>query len=166
MSRGEQIRLVIYIVMLFLFVYFSIGYSYEVYGTGSALSNPSGTHEILVDNEDFTPLVMLFGYGINGILSFFMQGMYAIIILIVSVLFLLPFRLIGLNKKRQITQKEYAIYKDSFIGIFGLALMISAILTRFTGLLTIFLYNGIWGIFVWLFVLLPAKKLAKSSDVQ
>ncbi|MCM1494193.1 MAG: hypothetical protein NC089_00155 [Bacteroides sp.] len=166
MSRGEQIRIVIYTVMLFIFVYFSIGYSYEVYGTGSALSNPSGTHEIVVDNEDFTPLVMLFGYGINGFLSFFMQGMYAIIILIVSVLFILPFRLIGLNKKRKITQKEYAIYKDSFIGIFGLALMISAILTRFTGLLTIFLYNGIWAVFVWLFVLLPAKKLVKSSDVQ
>lgn len=166
MGRGEQIRLVIYAVILLIFVYFSIGYSYEVYCTGSSLIDLSDAHRIVVDNEDFTPIVMLVEYGINEISSFIMQGVYAIIILIISMLSMLPFRFIGLNKKRKITQKEYAIYKYSFIGIFVLALMISVILTRFTELLIIFLYNGIWAIFVLLFVVFPAKKLAKSGDIQ
>lgn len=166
MNRGGIIRIVIWIVIVLILLYFSIGYSYEVFRAEAALIDPSDTHEITVDNEDFTPVVTLLEYGVNGVFTLINQAAYAIIILIVSILLILPFRLIGLNKKRKITRKEYVIYQYSFIGVFVLALMISVILTRFTGLLTILLYNGIWAVLGLLFVVLPAKRLVKVCDIQ
>lgn len=163
MNRGGIIRIIIYAFIIFILVYFSIGYSYEIYCTDSALINASDTHDTVVDNTDFTLIVMLFGYGVNGVLIFITQVVYAIIILVASALLVTPFRLIGLNKKRKIIQTEYAIYKYSFIGIFVLSLIVNSILTRFTGLLTVILYNGIWAVFVLLLVVLPAGKLAKMN---
>ncbi|MDD6571240.1 MAG: hypothetical protein PUF12_02505 [Thermoflexaceae bacterium] len=163
MNREGIIRIVFYSIIVLILLYFSIGYSFEVYRSCSPIIDVSGAHDIVVDDTDFSPLVMLLGYGVNGVLLFITQGLYAIIILIVSALFFLPFRFIGLNKKNNVTLTEYAIYKYSFIGALILSLIISAILTKFTGLLMIVLYNGIWAIGAFILVILPAKRFNHVS---
>ena len=160
LKTPRTIQVVILIVVLLL--YFSIGFSYEVYRAGSPFIDVSDTHDMLVDGADFSLLVMLLGNGVNGIMFFISQGLYAIIILIVSALFVLPFGLIGLSKKHIVTPIEYVIYKYSLISVFILSLVISAILTKFTYLLTIIFYNSIWAIFMIIFVVLPAKKLSNN----
>lgn len=70
MNRGGIIRIVIWIVIVLILLYFSIGYSYEVFRAEAALIDPSDTHEITVDNEDFTPVVTLLEYGVCNISIF------------------------------------------------------------------------------------------------
>ena len=75
MQRGGITRVVIYSVIVVLLLYFSIGYSYEVYRGGSPVIDVSGAHGMVVDGADFSPMVMLFGNGVNGIMLFISQGL-------------------------------------------------------------------------------------------
>lgn len=78
--------------------------------------------------------------------------------------YLFHYCLIGLNKKRHVSKTEYSIYKYSLIGAFLFSAVLCVILTRFTSLITIALYNGIGVVCALLLILVPAKKKLRKND--
>ena len=166
MKRDGIIRVIVYSIIVVLLMGLAIEYSYAVYHSGSDLLGVSDTKDVYVDGTDFTDIVKLIGHGINGVLLIMTRMLCGIIILIASIIFLLPFKLIGLRSKYSVTQVEYAVYKYSFIGTLVLSLLVSFILTRFTGVCLTIIYNLIWALFVYLFVVRPAKKMSTPKDEE
>lgn len=156
MDKSKGVKIGLYLVILVLLCYFSVGYSYELYGT--SLENLGRNNvEVNIDGADFSPIIMLIGYGANGILITLLTGVYAVVIAIVGLILLLPFCLIGLSKKRNVTIEEYRIYKNVAIVAYVAAFLVGCVLTHFTGLLTLIFYNTIWFVEVLLFVIIVAK---------
>lgn len=161
MNKGGIIRIIIYFIIVGVLCFLAVGNCCEIYCDGIQSVNTEGT-DIVVDGADFSPLVMFLGYGFNGFLSLMFAGIYAIVIMIASVICLVPFRLIGLNKKRIVSQTEYEIYKNSLIVLSVASVLLSGILSGFKGLLLPIIYNGLWVVFVLGLVVLPAGR-RKSS---
>lgn len=162
MDKFKLIKIGLYFVILVVLCYFSVGYSYELYGTGLENINMNNV-EANVDGADFSPVIMLMGYGLNGILATINTVVYAVVVMILGLILLLPFCFIGLNKKRNVTIEEYIIYKNVTIVTYVVAFLIGCILTHFTGILILFFYNTIWFVEVLIFVIMVAKKHLKAE---
>lgn len=162
MQTDKIIRLVLYYTFTGILCYLAVGYSYELYQSGIPVVGSSDA-SLFLDGEDVTPLVTLCRYGLDSMFSLISAIAYGLLIAIISAVLFVPFGLIGFNRKRNASLKEYRIYKNSLIIILLSSLVISLVLTRFSGLAIIIIYNGIWALFELLFVVLPAKKLSDSQ---
>ncbi|MBO4982340.1 MAG: hypothetical protein J6C84_10720 [Lachnospiraceae bacterium] len=162
MDKFKLIKIGLYFVILVVLCYFSVGYSYELYGIGLENINMNNV-EANVDGADFSPFIMLMGYGVNGILATINTVVYAVVVMILGLILLLPFCFVGLSKKRNVTIEEYKIYKNVAIVTYVVAFLIGCILTRFTGVLILFFYNTIWFTEVLIFVIMVAKKHLKAE---
>ena len=159
LEKVVKIRLIIFIVLLIYCTYLGAGYSYELEGRDSISShvhNSSDIDDVYIDGSDFTPVVRLLGYGVNGFLSLvYFLAMLGIMILIV-VLSLVPtllLRFVGIRKRHIVTEDEYKFTKYLyFIGI-GISLVFSLILTRFVGIVPCILFNAAWALIVLIYVL-------------
>lgn len=144
-------------------LYFSIRYCYEGYRLGSDFfTDFFDVQDFTMDGEDLTFMILPLRYVIYSILRLINLVVCAMLILLVSLALFLPFCLIGLNKKRHVSKTEYSIYKYSLIGAFLYSAVLCVILTRFTSLITIALYNGIWVVCALLLVLVPVKRKLKN----
>lgn len=164
MQRESKIRIAIISLFFIVFLYFSIGYIYELYclDLKSLLSADNGS--ISIDGSDFTPIFTLFGAGISSFICLLTAASYALVIAIVSILLLVPFRLIALNKKRLVTNKEYLAVKKIFLSAIVLSLLVGGILSRFALLIPLLVFNSIWSVFTYIFCVLPMK--AKIAEVK
>lgn len=107
MKPEGKIRIVISIVIMMILAYFAIGFLYELYHY--AIKNAMVDAEvkgIMIDGPDFTPVFRLFGAGINAFFAMVMAGIYAGVILFAGLILLIPFRLIGLNKKDALKSRD------------------------------------------------------------
>lgn len=163
MKKSKLIKIGLYFVILVILCYFSVGYSYELYGTSLENINMNNV-EVNIDGADFSTIIMLMGYGANGILATINTVVYAVVISIVGLIFLLPFCFIGLGKKRNVTIEEHKTYKNVAIVTYVVAFLIGCILTHFTGVLILFFYNTIWFVEVLIFVIMVAKKRTNVSE--
>lgn len=152
----NKVRVILYFVIVSILLYLSVGYCYEISHVDSGFINDS---DVIVDGTNFSPLIILWGYGMEGIFVFFSAIIYTIVILAASVVLVVPFYLIGLKKNNIMTTGEYKVYWYSYITLLGISLMIGVILTGFTGIAWVFTYNAIWAAFVYLLIILPAKKM-------
>ena len=116
MHTEGKIRIVISIVIFIILAYFSIGYTYELYhfGLEELYIDAGNINDIDITGSDFTPLFRLVGAGVNSFVGFLTAGIYAFVILAVSLILLLPYRLIALNKKREVSEKEGEISKRCY----------------------------------------------------
>lgn len=96
------------------------------------------------------------------VLAKIMLEIYAGVILIAGLILLIPFRLVGLNKKRCIEKLESKIVKYAYIIILTLSFLMGGILTRFSILMLLFILNVIWGLLVLVLCIIPLK--TRSSD--
>lgn len=163
LEKVAKIRLIIFIALLIYCTYLGAGYSYELEGRDSISSHvhnsmvdTSDIDDVYIDGSDFTPVVRLLGYGVNGFLSLvYFLAMLGIMILIV-VLSLVPtllLRFVGIRKRHIVTEDEYKFTKYLyFIGI-GISLVLSLILTRFVGIVPCILFNAAWALIVLIYVL-------------
>ncbi|MGN0661440.1 MAG: hypothetical protein ACI4JX_06930 [Oscillospiraceae bacterium] len=119
-----------------------------------------------IDGSDFTPVFKLLGFGMNSFVLFISIGLYALIILAASLILLIPFALIGLNKKRQAEPKEYTIIKCVFIAVLALSILTGGILTRFILILPLILFNAVWAVSVLLFCIVPLRNKIRSSGAN
>lgn len=165
MRLEGKIRIAVSSVIMMILAYFATSYLYEFYQLGIKhfLVDTSDINDIIIDGSDFTPVFKLLGGGFNGILLVIITGVYAVIILIVGLILLIPFRLIGLNKKRCIEKLEYKIVKCAYVIILTLSFLIGGILTRFSFLILLFLLNAIWGLLVLTFCVVPLKMHKSTS---
>lgn len=163
MKRAQKIRVFFFFIILLIILYFSIRCCYGGYRLVLDFNtNVFDVQDFTMDGEDLTFMILPLRYGLYSILRLLNLVVYAMLILLVSLALFLPFCLIGLNKKRRVSKTEYPIYKYSIIGAFLFSVVLCVILTRFTSLITIALYNGIWVVCALLLVLVPAKKKMRN----
>lgn len=151
MNRTGKIRIAVFIVILLILSYFSVGYTYEIFSTSvnDYLIDTGNINDVNIDGSDFTIMFRLMGYCMNTFLGFFMYVIYAIIIVIVSLVFVIPFRLIGLRKSTKLTALEINITKWSFIGIIILSVITGLIITKCTVIIPLLIYTTIWAIVIF-----------------
>lgn len=152
----NKTRVFLYFVIVSILLYLSIGYCYELCCFNSGFINDSS---IIVDGADFSPLIMFLGYGMDGALRTVSAMIYTVVILVASVVLVVPFYLIGLKKSSIMTKREYKVFRYSYIILLAVALAACVILTRFTGIVFVLVYNGVWAFFVYALIILPAKKM-------
>lgn len=146
MSTNAKIRTAVYIVILLILAYFSVGYSYGAYRAKmpDSFVDTNNINNVIVDGSDFTPFVNLAGEGINGLMAFVTSGIYIVIIFVVSLVLVIPFRLIALRKDSEVSKQEADITKCSFIAVSVLSLLLGLILTKGSVLGLMLVYTGIW----------------------
>lgn len=165
MKTEGKIRIAVFAVIMLIFIYLSVGYVYE-YGLGRTDLRyvPEAENVIIIDGSDFTPIFRLMGMGFNGAMSFVMSIIYALVIVIASLIFLIPFRLIGLGKKRAVSVGEYIIVRRIYIAALILSVIIGGILSRFYGIIPLIVYNAIWALMTLAMCIIPMKKMSERSN--
>lgn len=165
MKSGGKIRIVVSIAIMMVLAYFATGLLYELYryAIKHAMID-TGVKDIIIDGADFTPIFRLLGAGINAVFEMIMTGIYAGAILLTGLILLIPFRIIGLNKKRCIQRSEYKLVKYAYIIVLVLSFLSGGVITRFSMLIPLFLLNVIWGLLAFLLCVLPLKKRSSNSD--
>lgn len=163
MKPGGKIRIAISIVIMMFLAYLAIGYPYEFY------------HSFIIQDVDYTGIItgmkeivssgaILVGVVFALVFAKILMWVYAGVILIAGLILLIPFRLIGLNKKRCIEKLEYKIVKYAYIIILTLSFLMGGILTRFSIPMMLFILNAIWGLLVLALCVVPLKTHSSDSD--
>lgn len=165
MKPEGKARIIIFALISIVLAYFASGYTYELYELDikSHLADVSSAENIVIDGSDFTPVFKLFGYGANGLIITVTSGVYAVVISVVSLILLLPFRAVGLNKKRSIGENECRIMKKLFIAVVVLSLLTGGIITRFSQIALLLLYNAVWIFWAYILCIFPLRKINKAS---
>ena len=146
MSRPGIARIIVFSVILILLAYFSVGYTYETFNTSlkQQFIDVDDINNINIDGSDFTPGFRILGTGINSFLALMTFGTYAIVILVVSAIFIVPFRFIGLRKNSIVTDTEKKITKAVFAGAVAISIIVSLIITRMTMIVPLLIYTAMW----------------------
>ncbi len=165
MSRTAKIRTAAFVIILLILAYFSAGYAFSLYSSGANahIIDTEGMN-VNIDGSDFTPLFRLFGDGINSLFGFLMCGIYAIVMVILSLLLILPLRLIGVRKTTVLSAMEYRISKCILPVVSVLSVIIGLILTRGTYIVPLLIYTAIWsGLALLIYILGISEKVAKNK---
>lgn len=155
----NKCRVTIFILILAILSYFSIGYTYETFCTN--LDNLKVDVEdiednsINIDGSDFTLIFRFIGYGVNSFFELVIYAIFTIIIFIVSIVLIVPFKLIVFRKNTIFTPLEIKITKLSFVGVVFLSILISCIITKFTIIIPLLFYTMIWATIVFFVYVLP-----------
>ena len=166
MKKDGISRIVVLVIILIIFSYFSIGYTYDIYNSGIKQMrelhiNTNDINNISIDGSDFTWMFRLLGIGSNALLSLVEFGIYciyAIIITIVSLILSILFRCIGLKKASFISGVEKAISKWLFGGFIIVSVITGLILTRLTVIIPLLVYTAIWAVLSWFIYVNPLLK--------
>ena len=165
MTNAGKIRITLFIVILLMICYFSVGYTYEIFNTNleSTFIDTARTDSVIIDGTDFTPMFRLFGNGLNSFFEFVTYVIYAVILLLISLFFLLPLRLIGIKKNTRITNQEKKITCSVFAGFLLLSVITGLILTKGTVILPLLTYTLIWATVTFCtYVLTVLKRACKT----
>ena len=163
MNKNTIIRLAVLTVILIIFSYFSVGYTYEIFISGLKKMrelhiDTDSINDINIDGSDFTLFFRLMGAGTNALLGFlelFFYCLYAVIILIVSLIFSIPFKHIALKKVEIISEEEKTITKRIFIGFIVISILTGLFLTHFTVIIPLLTYTAIWAATILFVYIIP-----------
>lgn len=111
--------------------------------------------EVNIDGADFSPLITLMGYGINGILSVLTLVVIFAYLLFETVIVSVPIvilRLIGLRRKNQLCSEEYALAKNVYFLMIVLSLTVSLLVSRFVAVLPVMLFTIDWSLMMLIYV--------------
>lgn len=165
MKTEGKIRIAVFAVIMLIFIYLSAGYAYEYrLGQTDFRYVPEAENGIIIDGSDFTPIFRLLGAGFNGAMLFVMSIIHALVIAVASLIFLIPFRLIGLGKKRTVSGGEYIVIRRIYIAALILSVIIGGILSGFYGVIPLIVYNAIWALMTLAMCIIPMKKISERND--
>lgn len=122
------------------------------------------TDEVMVDGSNFAPFVNLLTFGFNGFLYILTIIATIIIMIFLSLILLIPWRLIAIKKDSVINENEYEIYKKILIIFVILSIALGLIILRFKGIFTIIILTFIPSILIFLFCVLPIKSRTKTNQ--
>ncbi len=143
--------------------YFSVGYSYELYGLmcgGYPIEETEG--KIIVDGTDFTPLAELAAAGTNGFIIILTLGSYIITETLFIVILSLLLRL-TIRKKAAVLSSEVK-FPGILIALSSLLAFAAAIVLtdiRMTGYILLLSWQQ--PLFMMLVYFLPLKKRSRSQ---
>lgn len=158
----KKIKFIVFIIILAILIYFSVGYTYELYKMSIPQIDMSDASNAVVDGADFSFAIMIMGYGVNGFLNFITKVSYTLIVFVASLILIIPFSFICINRKKGVTEEDYKLYKNMYILAVCVSLLLCMMLSKMTGLLFILLLNGTWALISFLFVLLRARMISKE----
>ena len=172
MSRPGIARIIVFSVILILLAYFSAGYTYETFNTSlkQQFIDVDDINNINIDSSDFTPGFRILGTGFNSFLALLTFGTYAIVILVVSAIFIVPFRFIGLRKNSIVTDMEKKTTKAVFAGAVAISIIVSLIITRMTMIIPLMIYTAMWAVMAFciyvLAIMLHRDRGSGYNDAQ
>ena len=145
-EKGGRIRIIFLSLMSLWFAYLSIIYTGSVYNYSP--SNVDADNGIIA-------LAEVIGAGFAG---FAALGIYAMVILVFSVVLFLLLRFIGIRKTSVVTADECELSMN-IIGLGGAAgLLIGIAVTRFSARFPAVLFTLIWMAAAFLLYLIPLRK--------
>ena len=163
LDKAGKIRLILFVCVLIWCIYWGAGFSYEITRGGGLnkgllgnMVNTSDIDDIYVDGSDFTWAVRLMGYAANGailVVFVILMILFMVLITVATIIPIVLLRLLGLNKKYAVTEEEYKLTKYIYLTAIGLSLVISLILTRFTGIIPAVLFTLAWSLVALIYVL-------------
>lgn len=142
-NNTNKIRVIIYGILLLICCYFAVGYCYEIGGQNIPYIETTN-NDIYIDGSDFTPIMNVLAYGVNGILGFITVGIHIIVISVVGLILLSVFCIIALRKTSVISQQEYRLYRYLEMIKLILAFFTGCFVTHFHDVMLSLIYNVIW----------------------
>ncbi len=166
MTLESKIRMTAFAIICLIMTYFSVGYIFELYDVmeNNTIVNLDDTEDIYIDGADFTPIFKLIGTGTNIFVSVILTGIYAVIILVTSLVLSILFHIIGLSKKRQPCAQEYYISKIIFITAVIISVLLGGFLSHFSLIIQLIIFNIIWSPIVFVLCVFPFRRIAAGSD--
>lgn len=170
LDKNEKRRLIIFIVIMLVLIYFAVGYSAEVSKlireTRQEMSH-SGSGDIYIDGADFSWFFNSMEFAANSFISTIIIGSYEIIIIIFSALFLGIFRTAAFRNTIEVQQEEYKLGKKIWLILSIASTVVSVLLmirAGFMGIVTGVAFNLPVFFFSWLFYVWPLKKRTENTD--
>lgn len=166
MTRESKIRMTVFAIICLIMNYFAVGYMIELYGIfdKNILIDMKDVEDVYIDGADFTPIFKMIGVSANIFVSVFMAGTYGVIIFVISLVLSILFNIIALSRKRQIAPEEYAIAKKIFAAALLISVLLGGLLSHFSLIIQLLIYNAIWSLWVFAFCIHPFKRIATGSD--
>ena len=177
MPKEGIIRCIILAVILVAFAYLSVGYTYEIARDKGAFDemkvDVDDIDSVNIDGSDFTPIFQIMGAGVNGMMdlaSFLVDCIYAMVILVVSLIASVLLRCIGLRKKKHcVCEKEKIITKWMYFGVIGASILLGLILARFTTIIQLLICTAVWvapSLLIYVLPLLMFKNQAAQDEAM
>ena len=111
--------------------------------------------DVTVDGADMTAIVNMMVFGTNGLLGLIISVGYCIAMLIIALVFLLPWRLIAIRKQSVIAPIEIKVVRVTYILMLILSLLLGFVGARFSNLLSIVALTLVVAVMFGLLCFLP-----------
>lgn len=151
------IRLIILTLIFIILSYWTAGSAYGIYTAGK-VEQSINSGEVTIDGTDFTPMFDLAGYGANSFIGFITSVAYGIVIIVLSLFIIIPFRLIALRKDSFIFEQEKRATIWIFVSIMALSTIIVLVITRGSAIIPLLIYTLTWALPSFLIYVLPVLK--------
>lgn len=150
MDRKGNIRITIFILICLFLAYSAVGYTYDLYTLDmNSLIVDNENVNVTFDGEDFSPIFKLMGYGINAFGAIVAFIVYVIVILVFSIILSVLYYFIGIKKIGGVSDRERYLTRRFFIVISIGSVIVGGIISRFSMILPLLIYSGIWTAFVF-----------------
>ncbi len=158
LSGRQKARIISLLIISILLFLSSSEYVRSIQNSGQQIDY---VENMTVDGSDFTPIANLFVAGTNGFLQFLTSVLAVIAIVIISLILLIPWRLIAIRKDSEISKKEPEIAKAILVLFVVITPVTGFILTHLTFDFSVLLLTLIPALFLLVLSVLPLKKAYK-----
>lgn len=154
LSNRQKIRVISLLIISILLFLSASAYASSIQNAGQQIDY---VDDMNVDGSDFSPIANLFVAGTNGFLQFLTSIVSVIAIIILSLILLVPWRLIAIRKDSEISKKEPNIAKAILVLFVVITPVTGFIITHFTCGFSILLLTLIPALFLLVLGMLPLK---------
>lgn len=161
LSNKQKVRIISLLIISILLFLNTMGYINAIQNAGHEIDY---VEDVYVDGEDFSPIANLFILGTNGMMQLLTCIVTFIATTIISLIFLIPWRLIAVRKDSEIAQKEPDIAKAMLIVFVVLTPATGFIKTHFTYAFSVLLLTLIPALFLLALGVLPLKNAYKRMN--
>lgn len=165
MKKTSLLRLAAFAVIAGICLIFTVNFAYTL--SSELIRKPIDTEnmsDVLVDGSDFTPFFRLLGNTFNSFFLFVYMALNLAMIAVVSVLACTVFRIAAIRRLTSIGSAEMDAARNIYFGAAGTAIVVSLVITRFTYIIPVLLYIGIWWLNTTLICYLPIRDHYREDD--
>lgn len=158
LSNRQKVRIISLLIISILLFLSASGYASSIKNAGQQIDY---VEDMNVDGSDFSPIANLFIAGTNGFLQFLTSIVAVIAMVVISLILLIPWRLIAIKKDSKISKAEPDIAKAILIIFVIITPITGFIITHFTCAFSILLLTLIPALFLLVLSVLPLKNAYK-----
>lgn len=163
LSNIQKVRLIsLFIISVLLFIW-ACEYIVGIQNTGQEIDY---VEDMTIDGEDFSPAANLFVWGTRGMMQLLAGILAPVAMLILSLLLLVPWRLIAIRKTSDIAKNEADIARAILFLFMTATPVTSLILTQFEYIVFILPLVFIPSLFLLILGVLPLKKAYERKKAE